>query len=240
MRGSSPRRSDGHCDERRRARSPRAGHDRRRRSRRNVARDAARTPRPSACASSSDMPDMRQLHDPGWPLDQPCSCRARHSSAGARRRDGSRAAAADPDARPHAARHRRRADVRALRSRRARSDLLGVAARPQPHPDRRRGARRRGHSLSHCRRRRGHPPSQPGVARRELGTTRRMSAASGDRGRWRRLGGSACAGERARSTRLGGSAQARLQGIDGCRPAPAALIRSTSTRCMSGRAAASC
>ena len=58
-----------------------------------------------------------------------------------------------------------------------------------------------------------HSPPQPGVARRGVRPTRRMSAATGDRSRWRGLGGSTCAGERARSARLRGSAQARLQGI---------------------------
>ena len=164
-RGSSPRRLERACDERRIARAARAGDDRRRRPRRNVARDAARAPRPSGAHLRADA-GHAQLHDPGRPLDQSRSCRARHSSAGARRRNGSRATAADPDARSHAARHRRRADVRAVRPRRARSHLLGLAARPQPHPDRRRGARGRRHSVSHCRRRRGHSSSQPGVARR--------------------------------------------------------------------------
>ena len=142
---------------------------------------------------------MRHSTHSRRPLDQSRSCGARHSRAGARRRDGSRAAAAHPDAGPHAARHRRRADLRALRTRRARSDLFGLATRPQPHSDRRRGARGRGHSLSHCRRRRGHSPSQPGVARRGVGPPRGMSAASRHRRRWRRLGGATCAGERARS-----------------------------------------
>jgi 2-polyprenyl-6-methoxyphenol hydroxylase-like FAD-dependent oxidoreductase len=52
------------------------------------------------------------------------------------------------------------------------------------------------HEVIYCRRR-GYSPSQPGAARRGVGTTRRMSAATGDRGRWRRLGGSTCVGERA-------------------------------------------
>ena len=163
-----------------------------------------------ACACTSDMPDMRRSRS-RWPLDQSRACRARHSSAGARRRDGSGATAAHPDARTHAARHRRRADFRAVRP--GRDEVIYSVSRPGLNCILLDAAERAGVEFAFApRRRRGHSSSQPGVPRRASGRHEECPLHRVFAHRRRRLGAATSDGERARSARLGGSAQARLQG----------------------------
>ena len=142
----------GSCDERGYARTSRAGDDRRRRSRGNAARDAAGATRNIPVRIFERLPDMRHSALPaGRSINLALAARGIRALELAGVMDRVRPLLIPMPGRM--LRHRRRADVRALRPRRARSDLLGLAARPQPHPDRRRAARRRRHQVS------GLPPS---------------------------------------------------------------------------------